>query len=530
MGKLNAMSEVDSLILQLEYHMSNRANYDIEKQAQIRKLKDLKNNPELGLEQQLIINNRLIEEYEAFVFDSALFYLEENLELCKKIYKPDQELKTRILLADMLASSGRYKDAEDILNSIPVNQIPDDILKEYYKVYCHVYSIITFYTPINENRIKYSQLYKLYTDSLISVIDHNSEQYLAILEKDYRDSRQLDKCLDMNSQRLALTKFGERAYSMVTFERSLVYELLGDVQNQKKYLILSAISDISFSVKDNASLAVLAAILYHEQNLEKAYRFITFSYEDASFYNSSLRFTLISNILPIINDAYQLRNTKQKRALRNLLILISFLSIGLFITVILVYSQMKKLSKAQKDLKAVNNQLRSLNSELNDANSKLNESNKVKEHYIGNFLAICSNYIDKLDAYRKLVNRHISNKQINELFEKAKSAEFIDHEIKEFYDNFDTTFLHIFPNFVERINSFLADGEKIELKNDEILNTELRIFALIRLGINDSNRIATLLRYSVRTIYNYRVKIKNKAVVPRDDFEEFVMKIDAFSK
>jgi hypothetical protein len=136
MGKLNAMSEVDSLILQLEYHMSNRPNYDLEKKAQIRKLTDLKNSTELGLEQQLIINNRLIKEYEAFVFDSALFYLEENLELCKKIYKPDQELKTKILLADLLASSGRYKDSEDIINSIPVNRIPDNILKEYYKVYC----------------------------------------------------------------------------------------------------------------------------------------------------------------------------------------------------------------------------------------------------------------------------------------------------------------------------------------------------------------------------------------------------------
>jgi hypothetical protein len=191
---------------------------------------------------------------------------------------------------------------------------------------------------------------------------------------------------------------------------------------------------------------------------------------------------------------------------------------------------MKKISSAQEALKDVNIRLRLLNNELNEANSKLNESNKVKEHYIGNFLTICSTYIDKLDNYRKMVGKHLQNREYAELTNKIKSLELIEDETREFYDNFDTIFLHIFPDFVERMNELLVESEQFELKNGEHLNTELRIFALIRLGITDSNQIATLLRYSIRTIYNYRAKIRNSAKVPREEFEEQIMKIGALSK
>ena len=527
---LCAINELDSLINQLEYHMDHRKLYDLEKESKIKQIEGLKNEKGVTSEQLFIINSKLITEYEAYIFDSALYYLEKNLKISRKIDNPEYEIKTKISMADLLASSGRYEDALEIMGTIKGGNLHGEILVDYYRVYRNVYSILTYYTPVKENRITYNNIYVQYTDSLLTVIDHNSEEYLAIEEKKFRDSRKLSECLKVNTQRLVLTHLGERAYSLATFERALVYQLLGDTLNHKKYLILSAISDIKFSVKDNASLAALATLLNNEQQLEKAFRYINFSYEDASFFNSRLRFTLISNILPIINDAYHLRSTKQKNTLRLTLLIISLLSIGLFISLIFTFRQNKNLSKVQKELKDINNQLRALNADLTDVNNKLNESNKVKEHYIGNFLSICSNYIDKLDKYRRMVSKHIINRQVNELLEITKSSEFIERETKEFYDNFDTTFLHIFPNFVERINSLLAEDEKIELKHDELLNTELRIYALIRLGITDSQQMATLLRYSIRTIYNYRVKIKNKALVTRDDFDDYVMKIGAFSK
>jgi hypothetical protein len=188
----------------------------------------------------------------------------------------------------------------------------------------------------------------------------------------------------------------------------------------------------------------------------------------------------------------------------------------------------------KNELSAVNQQLKKLNKDLADTNNKLqtinielSESNHVKEHYIGNFLSICSNYIYKLDQFNKRVNKQLANRKFEELFTETKSKKLIDTEIKEFYENFDEAFLHIFPNFLSDFNKLLIDDGQIQLKSEERLNTELRIFALIRLGIKDSSQIAKLLRYSVNTIYNYRVKIKNSAKGERDNFEHEVMKIDA---
>jgi DNA-binding CsgD family transcriptional regulator len=166
-----------------------------------------------------------------------------------------------------------------------------------------------------------------------------------------------------------------------------------------------------------------------------------------------------------------------------------------------------------------------VNGQLKILNHELLESNRTKEEHIGFFLNLCSTYIDKLEDFRKFVHRKVTSGQHEELFKVTKSNHFFDSELKEFYNNFDNTFLHLFPNFVEDFNSLLMDNERFVIKMDELLTTELRIFALIRLGITDSSRIASFLRYSVNTIYNYRTRIRNKALVPRDDFERKVRMI-----
>ena len=166
-----------------------------------------------------------------------------------------------------------------------------------------------------------------------------------------------------------------------------------------------------------------------------------------------------------------------------------------------------------------------MNARLQLANRQLSESNQIKEEYIGRFIKLCSTYIDKLDGYRRMVNKKVCAGQIEELTKITRSSNALNAELDELYKNFDTAFLHLFPNFVAQFNALLQEDEQIVLKRDELLNTELRIFALIRLGINDSSQIAEFLRYSVNTIYNYRAKVKNKACVSRDDFENLVREI-----
>ncbi|UMB54334.1 DUF6377 domain-containing protein [Lutibacter sp. A64] len=534
---LTAQKEIDSLLLVLDKTMENRNEYDLQKELHINNLVDLLKDESLTLEQIYHINNNIIYEYESYSFDETLSYIEQNISIANNLKNQLFIDESRLNLAKLLASSGRDKEAYDILNDIDRVHLDDKLLNSYYNNYKKVYLDLSFYSLANENKEKYSNYYKAYTDSLFNRLDPSTEEYLAIVETKFRDNRQLLESLKVNSRRLAMTNMGTRTYSLVTFERSLSYELELNTVEQKKQLILSAISDIQAAVKDNASLTTLALLLFEENDIDRAHKYINFSFEDANFYNSRLRFIIISNILPVITKAYQERSEIQRAKLQNLLIAISILGVILLLTVFYIFQQVKRLSRARNELLQVNEQLNKLNIKLNSTNKKLeklnedlSESSLVKEHYIGTFLSIQSNYIDKLDAYRKMVKRHITTKKVADLFEKTKSKQLIDDELKLFYKNFDDTFLHIYPNFVEKLNELLIDEGKITPKNKGFLNTELRIFALVRLGITDSSKIAKLLRYSVNTIYNYRVKVKNNAAVPRDNFENEVMKIGASKK
>ncbi|SNR79621.1 transcriptional regulator [Lutibacter agarilyticus] len=532
-----AQKEIDSLLVVLEETMEHRSEYDIQKELHIKNLKDLLIDESLSLEQIYQINATIVSEYEAYSFDETLSYIEQNISIANNLKNLFYIDETKLNLSKLLASSGRYTEAIDVLNQINREKLSDKLLNNYYSTYKKIYLGLSFYSLAKENKERYANYYKAYTDSLFNRLDPSTEEYLAIVETKFRDNRQLLESLKINARRLAMTNIGTRTYSLVTFERSLCHELESNTSEQKKHLILSAISDIKSAVKDNASLTTLALLLFKEDDIKRAHKYINFSFEDADFYNSSLRFILISNILPDITKAYEERSEVQKEKLQKSLIIISILGLILLGTVFYIFIQMKNLRRAKNELLKANQQLKDLNIKLNKTNHKLeklyddlSESSLVKEHYIGTFLNIHSNYIDKLDAYRKMVKKHIVTKKVADLFEKTKTNQLIQEELKLFYKNFDDTFLHIYPNFVEKLNDLLVEEGKVTLKNKECLNTELRIFALIRLGITDSSKIAKLLRYSVNTIYNYRVKIKNNAAVPRDNFENEVMKIGASKK
>lgn len=218
-----------------------------------------------------------------------------------------------------------------------------------------------------------------------------------------------------------------------------------------------------------------------------------------------MRTVEISRVLPVIEAAYKQQIERQRHQLVFFLIVVSILSAFLIVSVILIYKQMKKLSATQRNLK---------------------QANHIKEEYIGHFLNLCSIYIEKLDRFRSTVNRKITAGQAEELLKLTKSSQFAGVEQKEFYANFDNAFLHLYPNFVAEFNELLQPEERFVLKTGELLNTELRIFAIIRLGIDDSSKIANFLHYSINTIYTYRNKVKNKAI-NRDKFEEEILKIGA---
>ncbi|VXB70646.1 Transcriptional regulator [Flavobacterium sp. 9AF] len=525
--------QTDSLISVLENEIQLSKKYVASKENKIKNLISLLEDEKANLNNQYFIISKIIDEYQYYSFDKALNYTEKNLNIALKLKDQFKILESKLKLGRLLVDSGRYKESLDILKGIESKKLNAKLLREYYFIHKEAYSGLSFYTMVKNRKTDYNTLYYKYEDSLSKKLKKSSFEILSLLEKKYRDNRETEQALDINSKRLRKCKMGTREFSLVTFERSLLYHLYNDTNNQKKYLCLSAISDIRSNVKDNASLTELAMILYSESDIERAHKFITFSMDDAKFYNSHLRFVNISTILPAITMAYENRINDQKSALKNFIILISALGIILLIVVFYIFKQNKKLSLAKNNLNEVNEKLKNLNKELNFSNNDLSkitqllaESNDIKEHYIATFLNLYSEYIDKLDIYRKLVTKYIITNKTNELLDLTKSKQVIDNELKIFYKNFDESFLHIYPNFIQQFNDLLKENEKIAVKNsEELLNTELRIYALIRLGITNSAKISKILRYSVNTIYNYRVKIKNSAI-NRSEFENLVKKIE----
>ena len=537
-GSVSGMEyETDSLLRIFDDLLQTYEVQINERQQRIDELKNKSDRESQSVSELYNLNQQFYNEYRPYISDSAIYYQKKNILLAQETGNLNLIFNSKLQLAYFLASIGLYKESVDMLDEIKETDLPPDLLIDYYKCMMHTYGELSFYSKENELSNRYRQTANKYKDLLISILSPNEDSYLDILESDYRNVRDFTMALKMNDERLKSAPQNTQKYALIAFLRSLTYKESGDVQMQQYWLLKSAIADLQLGITDNASSWELANIRYKMSDIKRAHQYINYSVNNSTIFNARLRFTQIAEVQSIINKAYLTNKAQQEKKMRILLIFISLLTLLLLTSVIGIFLQNRKISKANAETIKANNELNRLNWELNrindeikNTNADLSESNQVKEEYIGHFLSLCSLYIDKMDIYRKSVRKKLLNGQQNDVIEDIKSSEFMDNELKEFYKNFDQSFLRLYPDFVYEFNNLLLDEEKIGLKKDELLNTELRIFALIRLGIDNSAKIAELLHYSANTIYNYRAKIKNKAKVSRNDFESRVKKIGTFTK
>jgi len=516
--------------------MLNQQQYNDEKEERLQAIKLLliDNDGRLTDAEEYQINNRLIREYWSYSFDSTMAYVDVNLRLAQNSDNSEWTNKSNLDLALLMASSGHYKESQDVLLSIDKSGLSPTLRIEYYNCYRQIYSDLDYFSLQTESQLEYGDLYRSYTDSVAPMIEENEDDLLYAKEWELLAQNKFDESLKINSQRLSKTQMATEKYSYITFQRSLIYEQMEDRLLEKQFLALSAISDIKASRKDNAALAKLAFLTYEDGDVELAYQYISFSFEDAIFYNSKVRFVEIANSSSLILEAHQLATDKKNRSLRIFTVVLSVFFLVLLVLLYFVYKQKKTLELAKVELHKINEQYKALNVslekamlELKSSYQHLSEANKVKELYIGNFMKIFSDFISKMDKNRLMVNKMLRSKKYQQLFDMTKTMEAIEEEVEIFYTTFDKTFLSLYPSFVDDLNELLLEDEQLTLKRVGNLNPELRIFALIRLGIKDSARIAELLRYSVNTIYNYRVKVKNMAK-NRDTFENEVLTIGEF--
>ena len=524
-------SRADSLLLKLDRVIKERPIYMEQKEL---KLVELKRQlyRQIPAEERFAILGTLLDEYRSFNTDSALHVAEERERIAIRLGNPEYIDNARMNKADVLGMTGMYKEGMDLMQNIHANRLSEAIRPYYYHIYRTVYGLMADYAVTEYEKKLYAELTDRYRDSLLLVNKDNLLIHTLIQSDQYNVRNECDKAIRLLTDYLAQQKDYEHDVAICAYTLSESYRLKGDKEKEKEYLIVSAIADMKTAVREYVSLRKLAVLLYQEGDIERAYSYVKICMEDAAACNARLRKLEILEIFPIINDAYQQKTEKQQEQMKWALVSISLLSLFLLLAIFYVYKQMKKVAAARREvidankrLKELNNELHLSNAQLKEANHSIAENSYLKEEYIGRYMDQCSVYLEKMDNYRRSLGKIAATGNVEELYKNIKSSKFIEGELKEFYTNFDNTFLQLFPTFVEDFNALLADNEQISLKNGERMNTELRIFALIRLGITDSVKIAQFLRCSVTTIYNYRTKVRNKAAGDRDLLEQEVMKI-----
>ncbi|WP_033148323.1 DUF6377 domain-containing protein [Prevotella sp. P6B1] len=482
----------------------------------------------------------LYREYATFVNDSAIHYLQVCMDCADRLGRQDLKTQSQLAMACQLADTGFYPEAEYHFKAIDMSQLTQEMMITYLSGRKDLYGEMGYYS--HEKRLS-SQFFKradVIRDSLFNLLPPESAEYVGLRSQVLNNQNQLDEALAYSDKWLQLVKPNTRQYAIMAFYRSEIYKkkavnsgLQSDVELQQYWLIRSALTDIRLAIMDQGALWSLAnSLIEYDGDLDRAYRYMDFSWNCISQFSTHMRSWQVSPILTRINDQYKNSLHQANTNLRFTVVAISLLLIGLLILLLYVQKKRKQLAIARNELKTANDELALLNAQLSErntdlseANRQLNDSNRVKDVYIGKFLSICSEYIDKLDNYRIKINRKLKAGQQNDLLRMTNSNQLKEDELKELFDNFDDVFLRLFPTFIRDFNALLRPGEEIYPTGNNRLNTDLRIFALIRLGIDESSRIAEFLRYSPNSIYSYRTRIKNKAAGNRDDFERLVKEI-----
>lgn len=530
------------LLSELDNVLDNRSLYLAAKEKNIRADSlsiALATDPEKKL--QLLGN--LFRDYESFNADSAYAVNERLTELALSVGNRHQYLWGLMNKAYILCSTGMYSEGLALLDSINRNELQQEHLPHYYHIKRTAYGYMADFAAFEQDRNRYDLLRRDYRDSILLANPYGSLAHMITLADKLNNEGNPQKALDELKKYTPATEH-EQAICYWTMADS--YKRLNDDVKYEEMLLRASISDMKSSVREYISLRELAMWLYKRGDLDRAYRLLSISLEDAAACNARLRIFELSNFYPEINTIYVDTVKKKNTTLIWSLVLITIL-LGLAIWFFVKTRKQKgrveaahsALNIAHGELEVLNARLSSTNAQLSETNARLTEANEMlsdanhsiaeisemKEVYIGRYMDQCLGYIEKLDSFRKHIGKFASADKLDELRKLTKSSAMIDEELKQFYSQFDNTFLRLFPSFVDDFNELLLPEERITPKRSGSLTPELRIYALIRLGITDNEQISRFLRYSLTTIYNYRTKMRNRARCDRNELDNLVAKI-----
>lgn len=475
------------------------------------------------------IFDELYNEYYNYNIDSAIFYARTKLDIAFDAAEQDLVDDAILDIADRYVMSGMYLAAHDIISEISADRLDVLLVPRYYHIWHSLYTGLEDGCDDPVQKTEYRKLKQQYREKLFSLLGKDDISRLYVMADIYVDEGRADELLDTLN-----AKFNEdipiHDKAVLSYIYANISDSYGHDDDATLYFAKSAIFDLMTPVHEYKSLYELASKLYDAGDIKRAYRYISRSINDAITANALINIQSINRSLPIISRSYHtqmLHNRRQLSVLSGILGIMAVLLIG---AVIVTLREQRKARQAGKRTSEINEELKAINRKMEEYILLLKESNNIKEIYIGRYIDLCSEYIGRMERYRSMLNRTARTEGFEAVRNALKSSEFIDKELNEFYEQFDATFLQLFPDFIKDLNALLQPDKRIELKTrDGIMTTELRIFALIRLGITDSVKIAEFLRRSVSTVYNYRVKMRNAALNSREDFEKQIMGIGKLS-
>lgn len=519
---------LDSLYREVDAEITRSGQYMAEKE---RRIADLRREyaGETDDPRRLRTLDRLIEEYESYISDSALFYVSEAENVASRLGDTRERTRLQIKKADIASHAGLFAEAHQMLAEVPRAALDSTLLAKYYATYSSLYQYECEYLPEGEYSRRSQELRNIYTDSLMQVSSPESFDYLvnwAALEIGRGNNEEVRRRLEADIRK---HEPGTRQYSILASIMAFMYHTMERDDEYKRYLSQTVISDIKGAVKENMAIRELATQVFEDGDIDRANRYLKVSFDDANFFAARMRNAQSSRMLPVIDNAYDTRQKKLQSRQRVLI----YITIGLLLlvtgAVFYILKQIRRVqeanrrvSKSNGELQAMSARLQEMNSTLEKTNEELKLSNRVTEGYAGLFMEFSSINISALQKYHLALRNLAVQGNVKGILKKLDSGDVAIDTLKDFYAKFDEAILHIYPQFIEKVNQLMTDDNPIVLKGGEKLNTELRILALIRIGITDSEKISQFLRCSISTIYTYRSKLKKRAKNP-DTFEAELM-------
>ena len=524
---LSARTPADPVLRELDRVLAQASTYEgyFQQRADVlRQMLAGKNTPE----QEYEIRKKLASEFSSYSMDSTVVQLSRNRTLARQLGDAYRQAETDFALAREYALAGYHSDALDILSGYRLEEIPTGLEYAFFEVSNYLYGELAAYSS---NNAQYWQKKNMYRVSMLPFLEEGTYEWFDQQRVQAESDRDREKALEYALKALEVTEPNSRTYARAAFFVSVYQD---DPDEEIAWLARSAIADVLCATKDYASLNTLAERLYRQGDIERAFKYAAdHCMPDALFFGGKLRPWQIAQFFPALEQAYAARidrNTRQMWLLIGLAGLLLLALAGLLFYLsrrqrVLVRTR-KALEEEKARVERRNQTLQDVNEQLQALNNELQESSKVRQEYIALYLQNLSENISTSRQYKNHVLKYIRRGNDKYLIEEIEALPPIEDDIREFYQMFDRTFINLYPDFVDEFNALLADGEAIVPKGDDILTPELRVFALIKLGITESSKIAALLHYSANTVYNYRAKIKNKARGDRELFEEAVQAIE----